>query len=423
MSSLTLVDQTQLQINNDYVIMDDTYEFRTTVEDYSALAELSAKLTDDNLKVVKQTDQYGSVTTYNNFTVSTPIFYIVEDTGYELSITIRLKEKPIEEVQMEAVVEVAQEFDDEKALSVKNIYPQWDTLVGKKVKQGTKCIWYGRLYKTLQPDEFLVQKQYEPGATGTEALYECIDEDHTGSYDDPIPYDGNMTLEQGKCYSQDGVVYMCINGSGIAVYEKLEYLSTFVVQYVYAEGTYEDPIQWFGSGIIEKNKYYTQDGVIYKAIADSSIAVFGDLSVLGVYVQECVPGTEDPTDAKGNSPDDPIEYSGGIALESNKYYIQNGIVYFCVVATDGEVDAPLSELTDNVIKYEEGGTEEPEEPPKTGSGESKEDPIVWSKGSKLYNGSYYIDKDVVYLCIRDSGIELYYDLADLISGGYVKVVE
>ena len=67
MSSLTLVDQTQLQINNDYVIMDDTYEFRTTVEDYSALAELSAKLTDDNLKVVKQTDQYGSVTTYNNF--------------------------------------------------------------------------------------------------------------------------------------------------------------------------------------------------------------------------------------------------------------------------------------------------------------------------------------------------------------------
>ena len=58
MSSLTLVDQTQLQINNDYVIMDDTYEFRTTVEDYSALAELSAKLTDDNLKVVKQTDQY-----------------------------------------------------------------------------------------------------------------------------------------------------------------------------------------------------------------------------------------------------------------------------------------------------------------------------------------------------------------------------
>ena len=214
---------------------------------------------------------------------------------------------------------------------------------------------------------------------------------------------------------------MCINGSGIAVYERLEYLSTFVVQYVYAEGTYEDPIQWFGSGIIEKNKYYTQDGVIYKAIANSSIAVFGDLSVLGVYVQECVPGTEDPTDTKGNSPDDPIEYSGGIALESNKYYIQNGIVYFCVVATDGEVDAPLSELTDNVIKYEKEPDEE--EPPKTGSGESKEDPIVWSKGSKLYNGSYYIDKDVVYLCIRDSGIELYYDLADLISGGYVKVVE
>lgn len=416
MSSLTLVDQTQLQINNDYVIMDDTYEFQTTVADYSALAELSAKLTDENLKIVKQTDQYGSVTTYNNFTVSTPIFYIVKDTGYELSITLRLKEKPIEQIQIESIIEVAQEFDDKKALSVKNVYPQWDTLVGQKVKQGTKCTWYNRLYKTIQPDDFLVQKQYEPGAVGSESLYECIDEDHTGNYDDPIPYEGNMTLEEGKCYSQDGVVYICINGSGVAVYDKLEYLKPFVAQYVYAEGTYEDPNQWFGSGIIEKDKYYIQDGVIYKAIADSNIAVFGDLSVLGVYVQKCVSGQDEPENTKGTTPDDPIEYNGGIALESNKYYIQNGVVYLCVVATDGEVDSPLSELTDNVIKYEE-------EPSKTGSGESKEDPIVWNQGDILYNGKYYIDKGVVYLCTRDSGIGLYYNLADLVSGAYVKVVE
>lgn len=420
MSSLTLVDNTQLQINNDYVVMDDTYEFQTTVEDYSALAELSAKLTDENLKIVKHTDQYGSVTTYSDFTVSTPIFYIVKDTGYELSVTVRIKEKPIEQVQIESVIEVAQEFDDKKALSVKNVYPQWDTLVGKKVKQGTKCIWYERLYKTIQPDDFLVQKQYEPGAVGSESLYECIDEDHAGTYEDPIPYEGNMTLEKGKCYSQDGIEYMCINGSGIAVYDKLEYLQTFVVQYVYAEGTYEDPIQWFGSGIIEKDKYYTQNGVIYKAIANSDIAVFGDLTVLGVYVQECLPGKEEPENTKGKTPDDPIEYNGGIALESNKYYIQDGVVYLCVVATDGEVNTPLSELTDNVIKYEEESEEE--QPSKTGSGESKEDPIVWKHGDILYNGKYYIDKGVVYLCIRDSGIGLYYDLADLISGAYVKVV-
>lgn len=52
-----------------------------------------------------------------------------------------------------------------------------------------------------------------------------------------------------------------------------------------------------------------------------------------------------------------------------------------------------------------------------------EDPIPWKHNMQLYNGKYYTDKDVLYLCVRDSGIGLSYDLADLVSGGYVTVVE
>lgn len=435
MSRLILVDNTQIDIQNGFTVVDDAYEFTTSVTDYDALSQLSKKLNDDNLVEVKMTDQFGGEIIYSNFTVASPKFIIVNETDFDIQVIIRLKQKSEQEIQMDTVIEVVQQFNDEQALSVKSLYPKWDTLVGKKVKKGTKCVWYGRLYKTIQPDDFLVQKQYEPGAVGTESLYECIDEDHAGTYDDPIPYEGNMTLEKGKCYSQDGIIYMCINGSGIAVYDKLEYLRTFAVQYVYAAGTYEDPIQWMGSGIIEKDKYYVQNGKIYKATADSNIAVYGDLSALAAYVKEYTQGSEEePQDTKGTTPEDPIEYNGGIALESNKYYIQDGVVYLCVTSTNGEVNSPLSELTDNVVKYEgedstdpdEGGeTENPWKPGVTQPepGESPENPIDWSIGSILYNGKYYRDNGVVYKCVRDSGIALYYNLADLISGGYVQVVK
>ena len=42
---------------------------------------------------------------------------------------------------------------------------------------------------------------------------------------------------------------------------------------------------------------------------------------------------------------------------------------------------------------------------------------------ELVEGLYYTDKDVLYICVRDSGIALSYDLADLVSGGYVEPVE
>ena len=54
---------------------------------------------------------------------------------------------------------------------------------------------------------------------------------------------------------------------------------------------------------------------------------------------------------------------------------------------------------------------------------SIEDPIPWEHNMELVEGLYYTDKDVLYICVRDSGIALSYDLADLVSGGYVEPVE
>ena len=52
-----------------------------------------------------------------------------------------------------------------------------------------------------------------------------------------------------------------------------------------------------------------------------------------------------------------------------------------------------------------------------------DDPIPWVHNMVLEEGKYYTDKEVLYLCIRDSGIGMAFDLENLVSGGYVQVVE
>ena len=51
-----------------------------------------------------------------------------------------------------------------------------------------------------------------------------------------------------------------------------------------------------------------------------------------------------------------------------------------------------------------------------------DDPIEWEQGMELFNGLYYTDNGVKYLCYRDSGMGMVYDLANLV-GLYVEVVE
>ena len=122
--------------------------------------------------------------------------------------------------------------DDQTALRMRRYYPTFAELVGQTVKQGTKFRADGSenadLYKTIQP-ELTIQAHYPPGE-GTESLYTRIDETHDGTQYDPIPYNGNMVLESGKYYSQDGVTYLCTRDTGIAVYNTLAELVGIYVE-------------------------------------------------------------------------------------------------------------------------------------------------------------------------------------------------
>ena len=126
------------------------------------------------------------------------------------------------EIQQAAVLVAqlqAQSLDDAQALTVKAIYPLWESIIGQTVKEGYKFGYGDKLYKTIQ-DKLLIQSQYIPGE-GTESLYTVIDETHAGTQEDPIPYDGNMALENGKYYIQDETVYKCTRDTEIPVYNAL----------------------------------------------------------------------------------------------------------------------------------------------------------------------------------------------------------
>lgn len=122
---------------------------------------------------------------------------------------------------------------DEEALTAKGAYHAWEELVetGETVAQGYRFQHGGKLYKTAQPSYTFVQT-YVPGTTGTESLFVVIDETHAGTLADPIPYDGNMELVEGKYYTQDGVVYLCTRSTGSAVYHALADLVGIYVEVV-----------------------------------------------------------------------------------------------------------------------------------------------------------------------------------------------
>lgn len=125
----------------------------------------------------------------------------------------------------------AQTLSDTDAIEVKGIYENWEALVerGETATKGYIFRYGDRLYRTEQPSYTFVS-HYVPGSTGTESLFSVIDEEHKGTYDDPIPYEGNMALEQGKYYSQDGVVYLCTRDTVNPVFSSLAELVGLYVE-------------------------------------------------------------------------------------------------------------------------------------------------------------------------------------------------
>ena len=116
------------------------------------------------------------------------------------------------------------EVDDNTALRMVAFYPEWaentEYTIGYKVQRNGK-LWRCRQAHTSQAG-------WEP--ENAASLWTEICESHAGTLDDPIPYSGNMALESGKYYMQDGKVYRCTHDTGTPVYHALSDLVGLYVE-------------------------------------------------------------------------------------------------------------------------------------------------------------------------------------------------
>lgn len=135
--------------------------------------------------------------------------------------------KRSEILNLRRIIETAvQSLTDELALQSIVLHPIWsenDTyLVGHKVQHDDK------LWRCIQAHTSIVG--WEPDVAPS--LWEQINETHSGTITDPIPYSGNMVLVSGMYYIQDAVTYRCIRDTVNPVYNNLSELVGVYVELV-----------------------------------------------------------------------------------------------------------------------------------------------------------------------------------------------
>lgn len=116
--------------------------------------------------------------------------------------------------------------DDTTALRMRRFYPEWTA--GESYPLDFKVQRSGKLWKTIQAHTSMAGWEPENAAS----LWVQINETHAGTLNDPIPYEGNMVLENGKFYSQSSSVYKCTRDTVNPVYAALSELVGLYVEVV-----------------------------------------------------------------------------------------------------------------------------------------------------------------------------------------------
>lgn len=183
-------------------------------------------------------------------------------------------------------------FADEEALDNMEWFPVWgdeNAYMGMPVEKGFMFRHKAEgeaehtLYKVLQPHT--LSAEWIPGQ-GTESLYAKVSL-HKGTKEDPIPYEQNMLIEEGKYYTQDGVLYIGLMTTLTGYPSDLKDMPSVVKpvedepEEPAGDGTPENPIAYVkGVTVIENGKYYVQDGVKYLCIRNGEMALAYDLAEL-----------------------------------------------------------------------------------------------------------------------------------------------
>lgn len=117
------------------------------------------------------------------------------------------------------------EQTDEEALENIELFPTWQSRIGVQVQQGERLYYDDKLYKVQQTHT--PQEDWRPDATAS--LYvQVIAESDAGTIDNPIAYEVNMELVEGKYYTEDGVKYLCVRALAQSVWHLADLVGNYV---------------------------------------------------------------------------------------------------------------------------------------------------------------------------------------------------
>ena len=125
------------------------------------------------------------------------------------------------------IEKAAASLDDADALDAVELFPAYT--LGVWYEAGFRFRYGDKLYKVLTAHT--TQEDWKPDSTPS--LYAEVEKPGEGdSPDNPIEYNNNMELFNGKYYEQFGVVYRCTRDTGVPVYNNLADLVGIYVEVV-----------------------------------------------------------------------------------------------------------------------------------------------------------------------------------------------
>jgi hypothetical protein len=100
---------------------------------------------------------------------------------------------------------------------------------GQPIAMGVRVQYEGKLWETRQAHT--ITTAFAPSLATASLWMEVTEEGaDVGTLENPIAYEGNMELEEGKYYTQEGVTYLCTRDTGNPVYHALKDLVGLYVE-------------------------------------------------------------------------------------------------------------------------------------------------------------------------------------------------
>lgn len=105
---------------------------------------------------------------------------------------------------------------NDQILQCVSVLPEWKSFIGGKMEAHQRFQFNKEAWESRQEISVVLEGQ-EPGMS-TAALYQRIESKHAGTQEDPIPYSQLMTVYKDKYYIEDGIIYKCTRDSEQPLY-------------------------------------------------------------------------------------------------------------------------------------------------------------------------------------------------------------